>query len=305
MLEAARVVLAVGITHFAKKPELVDGLAGRVAQFRSFRTGALQGSGRAGAGRWVFGRRYRGACWPMPAPKSGCWRARRRFTITPCPILRRPTGCAPSPIPPAASARAGAVSSAAMRRACSAACRSICAWKPPAGIWVRRRAGSCAASWTGGCPPCWAMTSKRPNMPRTGCSSPRGAMMATRWRCRAGHVIAATGYRPDLRRLPFLDAALRTLHRPCAADAKIVRQFRKLGAGPLYGGPDRRQHLRAADALHGGLRICRSARLRPSGGDAHTGQPQPRSADSRPHSARCESFAPAPSTKAWGAFRES
>jgi FAD-dependent urate hydroxylase len=53
----------------------------------------------------------------------------------------------------------------------------------------------------------------------------------------ADHVIAATGYRPDLRRLPFLSEALRQRLRKVAATAAVDRSYQSSIPGLYFIGP--------------------------------------------------------------------
>ena len=52
----------------------------------------------------------------------------------------------------------------------------------------------------------------------------------------ADHVIAATGYRPDLRRLPFLESSLRAEIAQIEHTPHLIGSFRDLGARPLCDG---------------------------------------------------------------------
>ena len=184
-------------------------------------------------------------------------RANVTSTITPCPIPMRCPGCAPSPIPPAASVRAGAPSCAPSaprlfrRLPETLRLRATKRHLGPAPGWFMR--GKLTAQHPAG-----PDHRKRARRCRGRRADVRMARTATH-QIVADHVIAATGYRPDLRRLTFLDWGLRDADRPCRTHAASVGPFRDFGAGAVCHGRAGGQHLRPPDALHGGGGICRAA----------------------------------------------
>ena len=74
------------------------------------------------------------------------------------------------------------------------------------------------------------------------------------------HVIAATGYKPDMYRVPFLKSALATRIAPYGAAPTLSDSFETPVAGPLRRRPRGHRYVRPPDALHGRCGIRRTAR---------------------------------------------
>jgi hypothetical protein len=236
MLEAARVVLAVGITHFARKPDLLDGLAGVSHSFdhsdpASFkdRDVLVLGAGSsavdtavlladAGASVRLLARAPEIHYHSAPDPSAANW-------------LR------------AITYPSSGIGSGWHSFFCSHAPRLFRRLPEHLRLEAARRHLAPA--------PAWFMRGKLDGRVPTflgydieKAKFAKGRIFLTARRydgdtlglC-AGHVIAATGYRPDLRRLPFLDAALRVAVAHVQQTPRLSDHFESSVPGLYMVGP--------------------------------------------------------------------
>ena len=239
-LRARQVVVAVGVEHFAYLPERAGRAArrGLHAQLGAHRPGGLRA---ASASSWSapgqsalesaallheHGAQVRivmreSSRWPGTAPRSP----------------RTGRCCSGCVNPRPASARAGAPGSTPPSRASSGTCPRPPGSTGPGPRSARPGPAGCAAGWRASSrsSPATRWTGRCPGP--TGSGSAWSAARALGPELAADHVIAATGYRPDLGRLTFLDEGLRSRLRTVAGTPVVDRDYQTSVPGLYVVGP--------------------------------------------------------------------